>query len=249
MGMYIITHKQFENRIQTEGYKTIQVGAYKGHISADFYDDIGDNISKKNPNYCELTGIYWLWKNSQDPYIGISHYRRFFTHSFNAKKALTSNEIDKLLSKYEVILPFHAKYKKSIADDYCEISGKMEDLEKVGVILERMWPDYAEDYKSFLAGNRCTLYNMMIINKEKYDEYCSWLFGILFELEKSVDLNQYNDYQKRIYGFLAERLLNVWIIHNKLKACEVGVIPTEEKRSLLVRILTGCKRTLLYKIL
>lgn len=249
MSMYIITHKPYEKKIATEGYKTIQVGAYKGHIEADFYDDLGDNISEKNPYYCELTGLYWLWKNTQDYYIGISHYRRFFTHSFNASQALKPSEIDKLLKKYDVVLPFTAKYKISIADDYCEISGKREDLEKVGSIIRIMWPEYYKDYEVFLLGNKCTLYNMMIMKKEHYDAYCNWLFSILFELERNIDLQQYNDYQKRIYGFLAERLLNVWIIHNKLRTCEVGIIPTEEKRSLSIKFLTGCKRALLYRIL
>ncbi len=249
MSMYIVTHKTFEKKIITEGYKTIQVGAYKGHIEADCYDDLGDNISAKNPNYCELTGLYWLWKNTQDSFIGISHYRRFFTHSFNAHQALKVSEIEELLKKYDVILPFSAKYKKTIAEDYCEISGKREDLEKVGNIIKELWPDYYKDYEKFLLGNKCTLYNMMIIKKEQYDDYCHWLFSILFELEKKIDLDQYNDYQKRIYGFLAERLLNVWVIHNRLKTCEVGVIPTEEKRSLLIKILTGCKRVLLYRML
>ncbi len=249
MSLYIITHKNFECKINAKGYKTIQVGAYKGHISADCFDDWGDNISAKNANYCELTGLYWLWKNTKDSYIGISHYRRYFTHDINARNALSSSEVETLLQKYDIILPFHAKYNKTIEDDYCEISGKKEDLIKVGEIIKNKYPDYYDDYELYLRGNKGTLYNMMITSKDNYDKYCSWLFDILFELEKNVDLEQYNDYQKRIYGFLAERLLNVWVIHNHMKTCEIGIIPTEEKRTFVIKLLTGLKRSILYKLL
>lgn len=87
---------------------------------------------------------------------------------------------------------------------------------------------------------------MFITNKINYDSYCKWLFSILFELEKHIDLTGYNEYQKRIYGFLSERLLNVWIKHNKLKLCEVGVLSTERKVSILAKLLTGVKRSLLF---
>ena len=247
--MYVITHKEYENKIKTEGYKILQVGAFKGHIQADCYDDTGENISTKNPNYCELTGLYWIWKNTNDSYVGISHYRRYFTHTFNADRALNTEEIETLLSKYDVILPFHAKYKKTIAEDYAALSGKKEDLLKVGKIIKELYPDYYNDYQSYMNSYTGTLYNMMITTKENYDNYCKWLFSILFELEKNIDLTQYNDYQKRIYGFLAERLLNVWVIHNKLNSCEISVIPTEEKRSFVVKVLTGLKRVILYKLL
>lgn len=249
MSVYIITHKEFKNTISASEYKNLLVGAYRGHIFGDYYDDAGENISQKNANFCELTGMYWLWKNSTDDYIGIVHYRRYFTHVYDASKALTECEIRKLLEKYDIILPFIARYKCSIREDYCKLSGKEEDLDKVGRIIQRIYPDYYEEFNAVLNGRRVYLYNMMILDKIRYDLYCQWLFDILFELEKEIDLSKYNDYQKRIYGFLAERLLNVWVRKNKLNICEVGIIPTEEKRSRFIKLITGLKRCVLYRML
>lgn len=249
MSMYVVTHKEYDSKILTTDYKILQVGSFRGHIKADCFDDEGDNISPKNPNYCELTGLYWLWKNCNDSYIGISHYRRYFTHDFRAKKAITPDEMEVLLDKYDIVLPFHATYKKTIAEDYAEISGKKEDLVRVGNIIKRLYPDYYGTYQQYLNSKSGTLYNMMIIKKDNFDRYCQWLFGILFDLEKEIDLSEYNDYQKRIYGFLAERLLNVWVLHNGLKRCEISVIPTEETWSFPVKVLTGLKRVILYKFL
>jgi hypothetical protein len=42
-------------------------------------DDTGDNISVKNKYFSELTGIYWVWKNTTNDVVGSCHYRRFLT--------------------------------------------------------------------------------------------------------------------------------------------------------------------------
>lgn len=247
MSVYIITHKKFQQQILTDSsYKTLLVGAYKGHVTGNCFDDVGENISEKNKNYCELTGLYWLWKHSSDSYIGIVHYRRYFTHDFNGRVALRGDEINRLLTKYDIILPFHRTYDKSIEEDYCEISGFKKDLDRVRFIIEQNCPEYLDDFDEIMSGHKAFLYNMFITNKNNYDSYCKWLFTILFKLEEQIDLTDYNEYQKRIYGFLSERLLNVWIKHNKLKLCEVGVISTERNVNHVIKIATGIKRSLLF---
>ena len=89
---------------------------------------------------------------------------------------------------------------------------------------------------------------MMIASGNVFDSYCEWLFNILFELEKRVDLTTYNEYQKRIYGFISERLLNVYFEYNKYKIFECGVINTEENWNFWKKIRTALKRKIMFVI-
>ena len=82
-------------------------------------------------------------------------------------------------------------------------------------------------FDQYFAQKKSVLFNMMFCRTEIFDAYCEWLFSILFELEKTVDLSKLNSYQKRVYGFLSERLLNVWLIENKISRCNLPVINSE----------------------
>lgn len=248
MACYIITHKKFKNFKKPENYKIFLVGASRGHFFGEVFDDVGDNISKKNPNYCELTGLYWLWKHCDDSYIGIVHYRRYFTHSFKGVPILNESEINEKLEKYEAIVPFKCRYKCTVKEDYCKVSGFEKDIEKVRRIIKKKYPKYVHDFDLVFNGHELYLFNMFIMRNNSFKHYCSWLFDVLSDLESQTVLEDYDDYKKRIFGFLAERLENVWIIHNKLKVYEMGLILTEEKWGSFRKLAVALKRSLMYRL-
>jgi hypothetical protein len=78
MKILIATHKKY-SLPKSEIFLPIHVGKENSDVELGIIgDDIGENISIKNLQYCELTAIYWAWKNlTEDDFIGLCHYRRY----------------------------------------------------------------------------------------------------------------------------------------------------------------------------
>lgn len=237
--VYIATHKKYDE-YPIKGYCNLQVGA-EGKVGLGYIrDNTGVNISSKNPNYCELTGLYWIWKNDLEHDIaGLVHYRRYFSNArFSVKPSrfLSINDIETILGSFDIILPKKEYFKETAWEEYYMIAGLEKDLKRVRKIIESKYPDYIPSFDKYFSQNLSWLYNMMICKKELFDEYCEWLFSILFELEEKVDFQDYNDYQKRIFGFMSERLLNVWVNHNQLKVKEFRTVNTEMSKKERLKI-------------
>lgn len=227
--LYVITHKPIELAVPTE-YKKMLVGAYKyqSNDKSYIYDNEGtDNISCKNSNYCELTGLYWIWKNDPNDVKGLVHYRRFFTKNRFTNSInyfLSEDEVNKILKNNNIIVG--EKYYMdlpTVKDDYL-LNHKEKDWEKLKDIIRRLYPEYLDTFEQVEKANWFYPYNMMIATKGVFNAYCDWLFTILFELEKEIDLTGYDVQQARIFGFMSERLLSVWILANKLKCYEAPVV-------------------------
>lgn len=242
MSVYIMTHKKFDQP-NIDGYKTLLVGAYKGHVFGDFFDDAGDNISEKNPFYCELTGLYWLWKHIDDDYVGIVHYRRYFSKSVSRKKILSEKDIKKKMLKADIIVPNKVNLFKSVESQFAATyKNDPELLMLIRNSVKANYPDYLSAYDKVMKGSEIYFCNMMICSKLLYQQYCSWLFTILFDIEKNVDMTGYSDYQKRLYGFISERLLTVWIEKNRLKVCELGMVNIDSNDGKKKELLKGLRR-------
>lgn len=232
MKIYVAMHKEL-NMIMPDIYEKILVGSFDKNTTDILRDDIGDNISKKNENYCELTAVYWIWKNSNENIVGLCHYRRFFINKwyYNINKILTEKQIREYLEENDIILPKKNYYKGSIEHNIYFAPNK-QDMTILRQVLINTYPEYEKDYDLFMKNNCAYLYNMIITKKEIFDEYCEWLFKILFETEKNISPETYiyDSYRKRMFGFLSERLLNVWIIHNKkrFKIKELDVLRTDD---------------------
>ena len=246
MAMYVVCHKEVR-QIKEKGYFYIQAGSCGGHLIHMLHDDAGENISERNPSFCEMTAVYWVWKNAQDSWIGISHYRRLFSNRWDEGEVLNIQDAKKLLRLYDIILPQVAHLKTSVQDSYCANDGTKEDLRLLRAVLEEIEPEYLETYDLYLKGRRTCYLNMMICRRPVFDAYCRWLFPILFEMEKRVDLEVREGNQKRIFGYLAELLLNVWVKKQGLHCGHLFVVETERKMGTPLKMVYRLARTVTYR--
>lgn len=240
MGLYVVTHKYLDKQINKTGYHTLYVGAYRQQEKRKNYcfDDTGDSISERNPNYCELTGLYWLWKNSSDAQKGIVHYRRFFTkNSFSSNPCFyyKVDELNKYLAEYEILVAEKLFVPaENVYEDYCAAHYK-KDIDALKELIEEKYSDYSEAFNTVFGRRYYSPANMLYCDSKVFDSYCEWLFGILFELEKRIDITDYNSEQARIFGFIAERMLNVWIEKNRLKVKRLRIVQTDSRMRLRIR--------------
>lgn len=227
----IATHKEYQMP-KDKLYLPLLVGAKNKKIEKYQRDDIGKNISNKNPYYCELTGLYWAYKNLDNEYIGLSHYRRHFASKKINKKdlfnsVLTLKEANELLEDVDIILPKKRKYYIETLYSHYKHTMYIEPLDITRNIIEEEYPEYLKEFDKLKKRTSAHMFNMFIMKKEILNDYCKWLFDILFELEKRIDISKYDSFHARFYGRVSELLLDVWINTNSYKYKEVKVISME----------------------
>lgn len=220
-SVFVITHKRcfFST---PNNYIPIQVGAANtGEELPYINDESGESIADKNKNFCELTAWYWLWKNYDLPsYVGLCHYRRFFMkptafgiHVINEK------DISDIFEKgYDIVLPLPTQCNMTVKEFYYKHGeGRQADIELVERIIQERYPEYEEAMNAVFNSHQSSYWNLAIMKREDFKAYCEWLFDVLFCLETQIDLSGYTAAQARIYGYLSEILINVWVKHKELK--------------------------------
>ena len=222
----VATHKHYQMP-KDDIYLPIQVGAQINKNDLGFIkDNEGENISVKNPNYCELTALYWAWKNLDADYIGLAHYRRHFAMNKDKdkwKRVADRAFIEKQLESADIILPKPRNYYIETSYSQYVHAHHKEDLDYTRDIISEKYPSYIASYDKLMNSTKGHRFNMFIMKREIFDEYMTWMFDILFELENRLDISDYSDNDKRVFGFVSERLLDVWIDTNKYKYVELPV--------------------------
>lgn len=245
----ICCHKPCELPPDPEGiFLPIQVGAAISDVDLGMQRDDQvngkpcDNISAKNKSYCELTALYWAWKNIKKlypnlEYIGLNHYRRYFDFSkttslqddFMLKEnevkhyLLDTNKLTKLLSKKRFLISKSHMYKFSIFYTYC-LFYNSEDYRLLKDAVQQVQPDFYEDFLTVLEkGNIYSPYNMFIMSYSDFETYCSWLFSILGTVEKKSIFEHYSAQQMRLFGYMAEFLTGVYLKRYRKQTKEIMV--------------------------
>lgn len=221
--IFAMTHKKFIPPTD-KLYVPLQVGREGKEDLGYLSDNTGDNISHKNQYYSELTGMYWVWKNYSDSdYVGICHYRRFLVN--DAGRLFTEREIEDILSHYDLITTKTLTMRYPYYDGFSK-NHNLRDLQVAMDIVNEKYPEYGKVLEKMVHQRQTWFGNIMICSKALYDEYCSWLFPIFFEMENRICVEDYDEYHKRVYGFISEFLLYVWatVKHLKVYQCKVGML-------------------------
>ena len=224
----VATHKNY-TMPKDDLYLPVFVGkAIHPNVNHSFLgDNTGDNISTQNLYYNELTAIYWGWKNLDLDAMGLVHYRRYL--SLNHKKSLddvlSHQQALELLKDYDIILPEKRRYYiETIKSHYLHSHGH-EPLEVMTQVIAEQYPEYMPSYEKVMNRSWAHMFNMFIMKREPLNEYCKWMFDVLHEVEKRIDISNYSTYEQRVYGFLSEPLLDVWLDqHPEYKTKEVKYV-------------------------
>lgn len=261
MVMYVITHKRVAGSFWPAGYQRLLVGASQNITAIPqeerknyLRDDTGENIATRNAQYSELTGLYWLWKNLPGTEnVGITHYRRYFTVQPDSLKGKINEYIDglihgpvrlasaqfmdSLLADNDVIVTNNQEVPQgmTVEEEYCR-AHHVRDLQVVRNVIQGRFPEYEDGFEMVMTGTHYHHYNMMYTRRALFNAYCEWLFNVLFEAERDIDISNYDSYQQRVFGFLSERLMDVWLRHNHLRVKELRVVKAENEDDLSIRL-------------
>ncbi|WP_195853061.1 DUF4422 domain-containing protein [Aerococcus mictus] len=211
-SMYIPLHVGAEGKRDSNGNE-IDLGYIK--------DNTGENISIYNDFFCELTGLYWAWKNLSADYIGIFHYRRHFSMN---KKILEYKQLKPFLGKIKLFVPKKRWYVIETLKSHYAHTHHLEHLDVTRNVISKKYPDYLKNFDKIMNRRWGYMFNMMIAEYDFINAYCSWVFDVLFDVFSNIDFSNYSVFEKRFIGRVSELLFNVWLN----KAIEDGLIKKSE---------------------
>ncbi len=221
----VAAHKKFPMP-DKKGYLPVLVGAVKNYKSGIEYqrDDEGENISAKNPNYNELTAVYWAWKNLKDvDAIGLVHYRRFFFDSkpYSLENVTSIKKVNQLLQKYDVILPKKRNYYIETNYSHYIHAHHKEPLDRTREVIAKEYPQYLSSFDKVMRKREAHMFNMFVMRKDAFNSYCCFMFSILSRVENQIDISEYSVQEARVFGYISELLMDVWLDTNSFTYVEV----------------------------
>ena len=231
----VATHKKYQMP-DDEMYIPLHVG-HAGKSNLGYIgDDSGDNISSKNSTWCELTGLYWAWKNVECDYLGIVQYRRHFKGK-NRGRALTSvlthQETESLLKVAPIVVPKHRNYVFMDLEEH--FNGYdftiPSDILNIRRAIRDVSPEYEDAFNRVMKRKTGHMFNMFIMRKDLANEFCEWEFSVLKHVESLIGNNR-----KRLIGYVAEHLLDVWLEKTGNRYIECNTVMLDKKNDLYRKV-------------
>lgn len=231
----VAVHKPYDV-LQDETYLPVYAGAASKAELGDQSDDEGDHISGRNALYCELTALYWAWKNLSCDALGLMHYRRYLGAPARCRgrrppreRIAAGEELAAYLEKAPVILPKKRDYFiESREDQYVHAHGR-ESLDMLRRVLAEKRPQYLPALDRTLARTAGHCFNIFVMRRDLADAYCAWLFDTLFEVEARMHAQTPHAVTPRLFGFLSERMMDCWLETHGYDYMELPVVNMEKQ--------------------
>ena len=225
----VATHKPYIMPKDTSLYMPIQLGCDEVEERFGYLcDNTGDNISFKHKYYSDLSSVYWGWKNLDVEYMGTCHYRRYFVSKTKKKDEipffhyiLSRDELEKKLSDCPVIVAKKRHYYIETIESHYKHTHTPSDFDNLRNVIHDLSPDYSDAFEKVAQSTSAHIFNTFIMRKDFVDSFCSFMFPILFEVEKRTDFEGRSEFESRTCGYLAEFMLDTWIIKNGIRYQEV----------------------------
>lgn len=225
----VSTHKPYIMPKDTSIYLPIQVGYDEVSEHFGFQgDNTGENISYKHRYYSDLSAVYWGWKNLDVEYMGSCHYRRYFvskmpkyTDNNFFKYILDREELEALLSKCPVIVAKKRQYYIESIEQHFKHTHTESDFDLLRETIKKKCPEYVKTFERVAKSRSAHLFNAFIMRKDFVNSFCSFMFPVLFEVEKRIDFSNRSEFESRTCGYLGEFLLDTWLMTNNIEYQEV----------------------------
>ena len=232
MKILIATHKLYQIP-EVAGYQPIMVGAtLREEVPTGYLrDDQGENISELNPFFNELTALYWAKYNLQhEDVVGLAHYRRYFgtKSGHDLADVLDQEQIYAALEKADVLLPKQRDYYIESQEKHYLNAHKNEPYFAMQDVITEKFPEYLLAFQQMGQSKKAHLFNMAIMKQADFQSYTDFMFGVLDQVARRIPYESYEGQDRRVFGFLSERLMDTWLYTNKKTFLEFPLVTTEK---------------------
>lgn len=204
LDLYSVCFKDHLSKFEQYNQHHLMCGAY--NLNEDYkkslinykFDDTCDNISNLNKWFGDLTGLYWVWKNTNHEFVGVNQYRR--------KWLLNITDID----KKTLYISHYINFTEQTIKQQFEMCHGSQSTE--------VFENYIKNKNIFNDSNifnKLTIlspFNMFFAHRDVFNKTCEILFSIIFdlynELKNELPYIQVRN-QTRLIAFLSERILTM----------------------------------------
>lgn len=228
INIFVAMHKPCAV-LSDELYKPICLGE-------DFYEEgflteqKGDNIAYLNHKINECTALYWIWKNTDCPYVGLNHYRRYFynNHLMYPENVLDYAHASCLLDQYDIVAAKSPMLGLSVYDQLKASIPNEQAFEQAYFLIRKYieiyQPGYLEAFEQVMEGYTFFRCNLFLTRREIFNQYCKWLFAFLIPAADEFTIDFCDSYSMRAIGFFAERMLTVWLVKQQYSLYALSVL-------------------------